>query len=151
MLAASRESVSGYQGPSRQFDIDSCAISYLVNRLAADRESGIRAAAYQIFCGSSTRAIVCQPDLQTGRSSEIQIDREIDPIACWRYFKLAIVANVGPIVAEKHLDHVLVPEAYMWSIVVGRQKQIQNGVGAAKQQIDIGIGPERSYFSLRFG
>jgi len=80
----------------------------------------------------------------------VQIDREIDPVACRRYFKLAIVANIGPIVAEEHLDHVPVPEAYARSIVFGWDEQVQDDVVAAKQEIDIAVGPESPYLSLRF-
>src|SRR5439155_15310009 len=40
----------------------------------------------------------------------IQVDGQIDPVACRRDLEFAIVLDVGPIVSQKELDHVAVPQ-----------------------------------------
>src|SRR5579863_6700800 len=52
----------------------------------------------------------------------VQVDCKIDPIAGRRDFEFTVMANVGPVVSEKHFDHIAVPESDVRGTVVGRQE-----------------------------
>ena len=74
----------------------------------------------------------------------IEINRKVDPITSWRDFKLAIVSDVCPVVAEEHLDYIAVPEADPLFAVVRGKEQIQVRVRAFEEQVEIVISPEGS-------
>ena len=74
----------------------------------------------------------------------IEVDRQVDPITCWCDFKLAIVTDVCPVVAEEHFDYIAVPETNALFAVVSGKEQIQVRVRAFEEQIEIVISPEGS-------
>jgi hypothetical protein len=54
----------------------------------------------------------------------IQIDGQIDPVAGGRDLELALVLDVRPIVTQKKLNHVAVPEFEAIFSVIGGQPEI---------------------------
>ena len=81
----------------------------------------------------------------------VQIDGQVDPVSRRRNLIFTIVPNIFPIVAEKHLDHVPIPQSPARPVLLRRQEKIQRVIGADEKEIDVCIGPERFYFSLYFG
>ena len=80
-----------------------------------------------------------------------QVDVQIDPVAGWRDLELAIVLDIGPIVAQKKLDHVAVPQFEAVFAVIRGQPQIQLVIGRDEQEIQIGVGPKRADLGFEFG
>src|SRR6185437_9132221 len=52
----------------------------------------------------------------------VQIDSQVDPVASRRNLKFAVVADIRPIVSEKHFDNVAIPQPRALFAIVGGQK-----------------------------
>ena len=75
----------------------------------------------------------------------VEVDGEIDPIACRRDFELAVVAYVFPVVAEKHFNDVAIPKFVARTAAHGRQPEVQHFVRTLEQEIQIFVGPETAH------
>ena len=69
-------------------------------------------------------------------ASAIQVDRQVDPFSGRSHLKLAIVPDVLPVVAQKDLDDIAVPELVSVVAVRSRLEAIQRSVRTHEQQID---------------
>jgi hypothetical protein len=59
------------------------------------------------------------------------------------------VADIRPIVTEKHLYYVPVPQSNMLFAVISRQEQIQFRVRTLEKKIKVLVRPESLYRSLK--
>ena len=71
----------------------------------------------------------------------VDVDGQIDPIASRSDLEFTIVFDIAPIVAEEKFNDVTVPQLQAVLRIVGGQPEIQFGVRANKQKVQIGVGP----------
>src|ERR1035438_10252793 len=79
----------------------------------------------------------------------IEVDGQIDPVARGGDLEFAIVADVGPVVSQEHLDHIAIPELVARAAAQRGQEDIQLSVRTTEEQIEISAGPERSYLGAQ--
>src|SRR5712664_3064652 len=81
----------------------------------------------------------------------IEINGQVDPVAGRGNLELTVVVDVCPIVAQKELNHVTVPELEAIFAGIRGEPEIQLVIRRDEQEIQIGVGPEGAHLSLEFG